>query len=184
MVTGWFWYLITLLPVIGIIQVGLQSMANRYAYVPLIGIFVLIAWGIPELLRAKTGLRVLPIAAVALILIFSFSTWAQLPHWKNSEAAFQHALKVTENNFIAHNGMGHIWQIRGDSRMARRYYQEALRIQPGYAEVHNNLAVILLNEGRIAEAEAGFREALKYKPDLAEAHNNLGMALIHKKNIS
>jgi protein O-mannosyl-transferase len=180
LVTGWSWYLITLLPVIGIIQVGLQSMANRYAYVPLIGIFVLIAWGIPELLRGKTGLRVLPIAAVALILIFSFSTWAQLPHWKNSEAAFQYALKVTENNFIAHNGMGHIWQIRGDSRMARRYYQEALRIQPGYAEVHNNLAIILLNEGRIAEAEAGFREALKYKPDLAEAHNNLGMALIHK----
>jgi hypothetical protein len=181
LVMGWLWYLVTLLPVIGIIQVGLQSMANRYAYVPLVGIFVLIAWGIPDLLRAKSGRPVLPAAAVALILIFSFSTWAQLPHWRNSEATFQYALKVTENNFIAHNGMGDIWQIRGDNRMARLHYWEALRIQPGYAEVHNNLAVIFFNEGKFAEAEAGFREALKYKPDLVEAHNNLGMVLSRQK---
>ena len=180
LVTGWFWYLITLLPVIGIIQVGPQSMANRYAYVPLIGIFILITWGIPELLRAMAGRRILPFATVVLILIFSFSTWAQLPHWRNSEAAFQYALKVTEDNFIAHNGMGHIWQIRGDVRMARYHYREALRIQPGYAEVHNNLAIILFNEGRIAEAEQGLREALKYKPSLAEAHNNLGMTLVRR----
>jgi protein O-mannosyl-transferase len=180
LITGWLWYLITLFPVIGIIQVGFQSMANRYAYVPLIGIFVLIAWGIPDLMRAKTGRRVLPIAAVVLILIFSFSTWAQLPHWKNSEEAFNYALKVTEDNFIAQLGIGNVWLKRDVYWIARLHYQEALRIKPDYAEAHCNLAIILFNEGRVAEAEAGFREALKYKPDLVDAHNNLGIALIHK----
>jgi protein O-mannosyl-transferase len=181
LVTGWFWYLITLLPVIGIIQVGFQSMANRYVYVPLIGIFVLMAWGIPEFLKTQRNRRVLPIAAVVLILIFSFSTWAQLPHWRNSEAAFQHAVNVTEDNFIAQCGIGEIWQRRGVFEIARLHYQEALRIKPGYAQVYNNLAVILMQEGKIQEAEAGFREALKYKSDLADAHNNLGAALILQK---
>jgi len=178
LVTGWLWYLVTLLPVIGIIQVGFQSLANRYAYVPLIGIFLIIAWCVPELLKTQTSRRFLPITAVFMILIFSFSTWAQLPHWRNSEAAFQHALKVTEDNFIAQCGMGDVWQSRGVFQVARLHYQEALRIKPGYAQAHNNLAVILMQEGRIAEAEAGFREALKHKPDLAEAHNNLGAALV------
>ncbi|MCX5823320.1 MAG: tetratricopeptide repeat protein [Deltaproteobacteria bacterium] len=174
---GWFWYLITLLPVIGIVQVGFQSMANRYAYVPLVGIFIIIAWGVPDLLRTQIRRWCLPAAAVALILILSFSTWAQLPHWRNSETAFRQALRVTEDNFLAQAGMGDVWQRRGDLQIARLHYQESLRIQPGYAEARNNLAVILMKEGRVAEAEVEFREALKHKPDLAEAHNNLGEAL-------
>ena len=178
LVAGWFWYLITLLPVIGIIQVGFQSMANRYAYVPLIGIFLIVVWGVPELLKKQTSHRFLPIAAIALILIFSFSTWVQLPHWRNSEAAFKHALQVTDDNFIAQCGMGDVWQNRGVFQIARLHYQEALRIKPNYAEVHNNLALILMKEGKVVEAETGFREALKYKPDLAEMHNNLGAALV------
>lgn len=178
---GWFWYLITLLPVIGIIQVGFQSMANRYAYVPLVGIFILIAWGVPELLRTQIRRWCLPVAAVALILILSFSTWVQLPHWRNSETAFRHALRVTEDNFIAHTGMGDVWLSRGDFQRARLNYRESLRIKPGYAEAHNNLAVILMKEGKWEEAAEGFREALKHKPDLAEAHNNLGAALIYQE---
>ncbi|MBU2055906.1 MAG: tetratricopeptide repeat protein [Proteobacteria bacterium] len=174
---GWFWYLITLLPVIGIVQVGFQSMANRYTYVPLVGIFILIAWGVPELLRTQIRRWCLPAAAVALILILSFSTWAQLPHWRNSETAFRHALRVTEDNYIAHTGMGDVWLRRGDFQRARLHYLESLRIKPGYAEARNNLAVILMKEGRWEEAAEGFREALKHKPELAEAHNNLGAAL-------
>ena len=178
LVAGWFWYLITLLPVIGIVQVGFQSIANRYAYVPLVGIFVIIAWGMPELLRTQIRRWCLPATAVGLILIFSFSTWAQLPHWRNSETAFRHALRVTEDNFIAHAGMGDVWLRRGHLQRARLPYLESLRIQPGYAEAHNNLALILMMEGRWEEAAEGFREALKHKPELAEAHNNLGAALI------
>ena len=90
-------------------------MANRYTYVPLVGIFILIAWGAPDLLRLQIRRWFLPAAAVALILIMSFSTWAQLPHWRNSEAAFKHAIKVTEDNFLALAGMGDVWQSRGDS---------------------------------------------------------------------
>jgi hypothetical protein len=175
---GWFWYLITLLPVIGIVQVGFQSMANRYAYVPLVGIFILIAWGAPELLNTQIRRRYPTAAAVGLILIFSFSTWAQLPHWRNSETAFVYALRVTEDNFIAQAGMGDVFLRRGDLLMARLHYLESLRIQPGYAETHNNLALILMMEGRCEQAAEGFREALKHKPELAEAHNNLGAALI------
>lgn len=178
LVAGWFWYLITLLPVIGIIQVGFQSMANRYAYVPLVGIFIIITWGVSDLLRTRISLRYQSVAAVALILIMSFSTWTQLPHWRNSEAVFKHAIMATEDNFFAHAGMGDVWQSRDDHQMARLHYMESLRIQPGYAEARNNLAVILMKEGRVAEAEIEFREALKYKPTLAEAHINLGAALI------
>jgi protein O-mannosyl-transferase len=181
LVTGWFWYLISLLPVIGIVQVGFQSLANRYAYVPLMGIFVIIAWGVPELLKTQISRRYLTAAGVALILIFSFSTWAQLPHWRNSETVFNYALRVTEDNFIAQCGMGDVWQSRGVFQIARLHYQEALRIKPAYAEARSNLAIILMKEGRIAEAEAEFREALKYKPGLAEAHNNLGAVLVLQK---
>ena len=182
--TGWFWYLITLLPVIGIIQVGFQSMANRYTYIPLVGIFVIIAWGVPDLLRTKIPRWCLPAVAVALILIMLFSTWVQLPHWRNSEAVFKHAIRVTEDNFFAQAGMGDVWLRRGDLQIARLHYQESLRIQPSYAEAHNNLAFILMREGRVAEAEVEFREALKHKPLLAEAHNNLGVALIYQERFS
>jgi protein O-mannosyl-transferase len=177
LVTGWFWYLITLLPVIGIIQVGFQSMANRYAYVPLVGIFISIAWGIPELLRTQIRHGCLTVSAVALILILSFSTWAQLPYWRNSEAVFSHAIRVTKDNFIALGGLGDVWQIRGDLQMARLHYQEALRIRPSYTVARQNLAVGLMKEGRVAEAEVEFREVLRQKPELAEAHNNIGAAL-------
>jgi hypothetical protein len=178
---GWLWYIITLLPVIGIVQVGFQSMANRYTYVPLVGIFILIAWGVPELLRTQIRRWCLPAAAVAFIMILSFSTWAQLPHWRNSETAFRHAIWVTEDNFIAHTGMGDVWLSRGDFQRARLNYRESLRIKPGYAEAHNNLAIILMKEGKWEEAAEGFREALKHKPDLVEAHNNLGAAMIYQE---
>ena len=181
LVAGWLWYLITLLPVIGIIQVGFQSMANRYTYVPLVGIFIIIAWGVPELLRTQIRRWCLPAAAVAFIMILSFSTWAQLPHWRNSETAFRHAIWVTEDNFIAHTGMGDVWLSRGDFQRARLNYRESLRIKPGYAEAHNNLAIILMKEGKWEEAAEGFREALKHKPDLVEAHNNLGAAMIYQE---
>jgi len=181
LVTGWLWYLITLLPVIGIVQVGFQSMANRYAYVPLIGIFLMITWGVPELLKMPMHRKYLAISAVALLSIFLFSTRVQLPYWRNSEAVFQNAIRVTEDNYIAYSGLGDVWQIRGDLRMARLCYQECLRIQPYYTEARNNLAVVLMREGRASEAEAEFRKVLKQRPDLAEAHSNLGAVLIRRE---
>jgi Tfp pilus assembly protein PilF len=175
LVTGWFWYGITLLPVIGIVQVGFQSMANRYAYISLLGIFVIIVWGVPDLLKSAAGRRYLFAAASAVILAFAFCTKSALPDWKNSEAAFQQALNVTKNSHIAEIGMGNVWLGRGDLPKARSHYLESLRIKPDYAEARNNLALILMREGRVDEAAAQYRETLKDNPDYAEAYNNLGV---------
>jgi protein O-mannosyl-transferase len=175
LITGWFWYGITLLPVIGIVQVGFQSMANRYAYVSLIGIFVIIVWGVPDLLKGFSARRYMPVAAVTLLATLAFCTKSELPNWRNSEAAFQRALNVTRDNHIAEMGMGNVWLGRGDLRKARSHYLESLRIKPDYPEAHNNLALILMREGRADEAAVQYREALKDNPDYAEAYNNLGV---------
>jgi protein O-mannosyl-transferase len=177
LITGWFWYGITLLPVIGLVQVGFQSMANRYAYISLIGIFIIVAWGLPDLLKRFSGRRYLPAFSVAVILTLIFCTKSALPHWKNSEAAFQQALNVTKNNHIAEMGMGNVWLGRGNLSKARPHYLEALRLKPDYAEAHNNLALVLMREGKGDEAAAQFREALKDNPKYAEAFNNLGAVL-------
>jgi cytochrome c-type biogenesis protein CcmH/NrfG len=175
LITGWFWYGITLIPVIGIVQVGFQSMANRYAYISLIGIFVLMVWGLPDLLKRFYGRRYLPAAAVVVILAFTFSTKAALPDWKDSEAVFQYALNVTRNNHIAEMGMGNVWLGRGDLPKARSRYLASLRIKPDYAEAHNNLALVLMLEGKADEAAAQCQEALKDDPYYVAAYNNLGV---------
>jgi protein O-mannosyl-transferase len=174
---GWLWYLIALLPVIGFVQVGFQSMANRYAYLPLVGIFVIIVWGIPDLLKKRVNRWYLTAAAAVMIIAMAFSTSMQLPYWQNSEAAFRRALAVTENNYIAQMGMGDVWLARGDLRMARSAYEEAVRLKPDYAEAHNNLALVLMRTGRMDEAVLNYRQALKDNPGYAEVHNNLGAVL-------
>jgi len=177
LITGWFWYGITLLPVIGFVQVGFQSMANRYAYISLIGIFLIVTWGVPDLLQRFSWRRYLPAAAVVVILALTFATKATLPHWKDSEAVFQHALSVTINNHIAEMGMGNVWLGRGDLPKARSRYLESLRIKPDYAEAHNNLALVLMQEGKTDEAAVHYREAFTYDPTFEKAYNNLGVLL-------
>jgi tetratricopeptide (TPR) repeat protein len=183
--TGWFWYLLTLLPVVGIIQVGFQSRANRYGYVALLGIFIIAAWGIPDLLYrfSFSGRRYLSAGAMTAILIFAFCTKAALPDWKNSATVFAQALKVTTSNHIAEIGMGNVWFSRGDLPKARSHYLASLRIKPDYAEAHNNLALVLMREGRMDEAAAQFREALKDNPDYAEAQANLAKLLSEEGRI-
>ena len=178
LVTGWFWYLVTLLPVIGIIQVGSQAMANRYAYIPLIGLFVIVVWGIPELLKNRIDCRYFPIPVFALILIMSFSTWAQLPYWRNSELVYRQALNATKENHVAHFGMGNVWRNRGDLRKAYSHYREAIKINPNYTEAHNNIGLILTQYGELHEAYFHYLQALRINPKYAEARNNLGLTLI------
>jgi tetratricopeptide (TPR) repeat protein len=175
LITAWFWYGITLFPVIGIVQVGFQSMANRYAYISLIGIFIIVTWGVPDLLKRFSQRWYLPAVSVAVILAFAVCTKSALPDWKNSEMAFRQALNVTKNNHIAEMGMGNVWLGRGDLPKARSYYLESLLIKHDYAEAHNNLAIVLMQEGKADEAADQYQEALKDKPDYAEAYNNLGV---------
>lgn len=182
---GWLWYLGTLVPVIGLVQVGFQSMADRYTYIPLIGLFVIIAWGIPELVagwrKRKIGLATL---AVLLVSVLSVTTWIQLRYWKNSITLSQHALDVTENNFIAHSNFGNALSDKGDNAGAIEHYYESLYINPNYEPVHNNLGNVVAVEGKIDEAIRHYSDALKIRPDYALSHFNLGVMLEHKGKLN
>ena len=180
LITGWLWYGITLLPVIGLIQVGFQSMANRYVYVPMIGILMVIVWGVPDLLKSFSGRRYLPVVAILVVVVFAFTTKAFLPKWKNSVAVFQHALNITKDNHIAEAGMGGVFLGQGNLRKAKSHYQEALRIKPDYAAAHNNLGMILALEGKVDDAEAQYHMAINDDPVFEKAYNNLGVLLAIK----
>ena len=175
---GWLWYLGTLVPVIGLVQVGHQAMADRYTYVPLIGLFIIISWGVPELLtKWKYRKIILAVSAVIVLLGLSICTYLQQRYWQNSFTLFEHALDVTENNHIAHYCLGGALQREGKVGEAIVHYKEALRINPNYIEAHNNLGPLLAQLGQHDEAIEHFNEALRINPNYAEAHNNLGTLL-------
>jgi tetratricopeptide (TPR) repeat protein len=178
LVVGWFWYLGTLIPVIGIVQAGPQALADRFTYVPLIGLFIMMVWGVPDILAGwrfrKVVLSVSTGLLLSLLMIF---TNLQLKHWQNGITLFEHTLAATSNNFIIHNNLALVLAGQGKTREAVAHYAEALRIKPDFAQPHYNLGGLLANQGKTQEAIAHFAEALRIKPDYAEAHNNLGVAL-------
>ena len=175
---GWLWYLGTLVPVIGLVQVGSQGMADRYTYVPLIGLFIMVAMGVPDALKAWRHRKIALIVSAGLVLSF-FITVARLQvyRWQTSTILFEHTLAVTANNFLIHNNLGTFLEKQGKIQEAAAHYTQALRIKPNYAEAHNNLGNFLDKEGKIEEAAAHYTEALRIKPNYAEAHNNLGLLL-------
>ena len=179
---GWLWFIGTLLPVIGIIQGGRwPAVADRWTYVPAIGIFMIISWGGASLFRKlseKTAVRA--IAAIAAIAVLMLVSHNQLKHWKNSITLFSHALNVTKNNDVAHYNLGVALGEKGDMDQAIHHYYEGLKINPNMAEGHNNLANALIKKGMLDQAIAHFRHALELNPELVQAHSNLGNALIEK----
>jgi Flp pilus assembly protein TadD len=175
---GWLWYLGTLVPVIGLVQVGAQALADRYTYVPLIGLFIMISWFIPDLLSAWRHRGILlGGAAVTLVSALMVCTWMQLHHWKNDLTLFEHALKVTANNYLAHDSLGNALAEQGKLDQAITHYNAALRINPNSLNTHNNLGVAFLEGGDIDKAITHYYAALRLKSDSAETHNNLGVAL-------
>ena len=175
---GWFWYVGTLVPVIGIIQVGGQGMADRYTYVPLIGIFIGIAFGLAELAGHYPWARLaVPLAAAASLVALFPVTRVQTGTWAGSEALFGHALAVTSDNWMAHNNLGVVLFEKGRKQEAIAHYEEAIRINPDFAEAQNNLGVALDQENRTSEAMEHFHQALRIKPDSVQALDNLGLAL-------
>jgi Flp pilus assembly protein TadD len=176
---GWFWFLGVLVPFIGLIQAGAQAMADRFMYVPVLGVFVAMIWGLHGLAKGgryqQNGLSVAGAAAIVVCLVL---TRQQLGHWKDSEALSRHALEVTENNWLAHLNLGSALDEKGQSDEAIREFQEALRLKPGYAQAHNNLGVALVRKGQINEGISQYHEAIRLKPDYALAHSNLGIALV------
>ena len=178
LVTGWLWYLGTLVPVIGLVQVGAQSMADRYTYVPLIGLFVMVAWGVSGLTaRWRYRRMVLAMSTGMLLSGLTIGTWLQVGHWKTSITLWKHALNVTDNNFDAHNGLARALADEGKLDEAIGHFLQALRIEPDFAGAHTNLGIVLAYQKKFDEAIGHFSEALRIEPDLADAHNGLGRVL-------
>ncbi len=176
---GWLWFLGTLVPVIGLVQVGGAAMADRYTYIPSIGLFLAVAFGFRNL---AARFRFPPIAVVAAaVLILGgciFTTEHQLRFWRDSEMLFRHALAVTKDNDIAHLNLGVALEQQGKLTQALAEYREAARLMPGHYQVHNNLGNLLDNLGRPREALAEYREAVRLNPKPPTLHDGLGIVLV------
>jgi tetratricopeptide (TPR) repeat protein len=178
LLVGWLWFVGTLVPVIGLVQVGVQSMADRYTYIPAIGLLIMICWGLPDLL-ARWPERNRELACVGGMALAGcvMMTVVQLGHWRNSEQLFRHAVKVTDNNYLAYNNLGFFLDHEGKGDEAMVNYRKSLEINPNYEEAQNNMGYALAGKGRYAEAIPYYETALRLRPKLVEAHNNLGNAL-------
>jgi len=175
---GWFWFLGTFVPVIGFVKIGDFFMADRFTYVPLIGLFVVIAWGVPELVAQQRYKKIwLATLATIVLTILMLMTWKQVGYWRNSITLFEHTLKFTSNNYLAHTNLGLALYNQGREAEAIEHYLQALRIKPDYVIAHNNLGATLDNQGRTAEAIEHYLQALQIKPDFEKAHHNLGITL-------
>ena len=175
---GWLWYLGTLVPVIGLVQVGSQAMADRYTYLTQIGLYMAIAWGVGEM-AGSWPYRRLPFAAIsALVLVgLMMCAWQQTRYWHDSETLWTHTLACTSQNPMAHYNLGNDLADRGQVDEAIVHYQQALEIKPGSAEAHNNLGIALAGRGQVDEAIAHYQTALKIRPVYAEAQYNLAYAM-------
>jgi protein O-mannosyl-transferase len=182
---GWLWFVGTLVPVIGIVQVGQQSMADRYTYIPFIGIFIMITWGTAEV-ASTWRFRVATVVTAAVLSIAALSavTWQQTGHWKDSQELFTHTMRYTTGNYKAHVNLGIALAAKGRMVEAVAEYGKALKIYPAYAHAHLHLAVALNRQGRVDEAISHYREALRLEPGNGVAHNNLGIALITRGEIA
>ena len=178
MLMGWLWFVGTLVPVIQLVQSGRYAMADRYTYIPSLGVSIMLVWGVCELTRRwRRQIVGLSVAGCAVMVLCLGMTRKQLGYWQNSETLFRHTLAVTRNNQLAHNNLGLAVERKGQTDEAIRQFQGAIRLDPGVAEAHNNLGTALGDKSQMDEAIHQFREAIRLNPGLAEAHYNLGTAL-------
>ncbi len=177
-IVGWLWYLGTLVPVIGLVQVGEQAMADRYAYVPLIGLYIIIAWGLADFGKESRRIRtLLTVSITSFLVILALCTWQQAKLWRNSIDLFEHTLRVTTNNYVAHYTLGNALALQGYLAGAITHYEEALRIKPNYAEAHNNLGNALAMQGNLTEAVRHYKESIQIISSQGKTHRNLGVVL-------
>ncbi len=184
LVVGWFWFLVTLVPVIGLVQVGAQSMADRYTYIPLIGIFIVSAWGVSALTKKLLYRQSILALLAGTVMVASVAvTWRQLGYWRDSISIFRHALQVTSDNSLAHNNVGAVLYGKGDLDAAIKEYREALAISPNFLESRVNLGLALYRKGDLDAAIKEYQEALKINPNDFETHYDLGIALGKKGDL-
>jgi Flp pilus assembly protein TadD len=185
---GWFWYLGTLVPVIGIVQVGGQAMADRYTYIPLIGIFIIVAWGVPELMsKWRYKEKVLSVSAGVIIFTLLTTTWRQVSHWENSITIFRHTIRVADkkhpNLAIIHNNLGIALFAEQMNEEAISHYRIAIELKPTHTKAYYNLGIALFAERKNEEAISHYKMAIKLNPNYTNAHYNLGVVLSYEKKI-
>jgi tetratricopeptide (TPR) repeat protein len=172
---GWLWYLGTMVPVIGIIQVGSQSMADRYTYIPSIGISIIIAWGVPEIFSKFRYKRPFLLALTSVFLfLLMILTWIQVSYWKNSISLFKHTIRVTEKNYTAYNSLGVALASQDKFDDAILNYKHALCIKPDYTSALNNLGNALENKGHYDEAIKHYLKVIEIDPNYVGAYLNIG----------
>ncbi len=182
--TGWLWYLVMLVPVIGIVQVGDQTRADRYTYLPQIGLYILVTWAAADWCAGWRHRRVV-LGGLATVVLVAL-TWCahtQTSYWRDSESLWTHTLACTSGNFIGQNNLGNALLQNGDVDDAITHFQEALQINPGYVEAHINLGNALFQRGKVDEAIAQYQRALQINPDYAGAHYDLGNALLRQGSV-
>jgi Flp pilus assembly protein TadD len=180
-ISGWLWYIGTLVPVIGLVTIGDFAAADRYTYVPLIGLFISIAWGIPDLLK-KWRFRAFALGFGASVILTCLAsvTWVQLHTWSDSTHLFEHALKVTKNNFLAHHALGNILAGQGKFSAAISHFKAAVKIRPDKATLHSALGRALASQGRFDPSIPHLQAALRIKPNAAETHYTIGLVFVAK----
>lgn len=177
---GWFWYIGTLVPVIGIVVIADQAMADRYTYVPHIGIFIIFAWGIPLLLNQVKHKKVtLALTSLCYLALLAITTTNQLDYWKNSKNLFQHVLSVDEDNYIAYNNLGLAVQNEGNLLQAINLFKKSIEKAPQYHSAYNNLGVALESLGKGEQAKTFYRLAIQLEPDFKAPYVNLAFILLH-----
>lgn len=184
---GWFWFLITLVPVIGLMKVGSQSMADRYTYIPLTGLFIMAAWGMPEAIRWRHYRReVLAMLAVVTVSASTVLTWQQLGYWRDNVVLYRHTLQATTGSDIIHTNLGLALAAKGDQDAALLEYRKALQINPAYPGAHNGLGAVFQAKQYNDAAISEYQEALRLSPNYPDAyvtHSNLGNVFASKGNL-
>jgi protein O-mannosyl-transferase len=184
LITGWLWYLGMLVPVIGLVQVGWQGRADRYTYLPQIGLYMAVTWAVVDLTASWRHQRtILSAAALLTILVLSWRAWAQTWYWRDSETLFKHALAVTTNNDVAENNLGIVFLRQGKLDEAISLLQAAVDLRPDNSPAHENLAKALLQKGKVADALIHYQKLLELQPDNIEVHNIVGTVLIQQGRI-
>ena len=185
---GWMWFSITIIPVIGIIQVSITApyaMADRYHYLPSIGLAVMLAWGIPALIKSEEiRKKILFPAGIIFLALLSFISWNQCGYWKNSIILFSHNLKVTDNNWLIYNSRGNEYKVLGNYKQAIEDCNRAIKIKPGYADAYNNRGVAYGELGQYQAAIKDYNEAIRLKPHDVDDYSNRGNVYTNSASIN
>ena len=179
LLVGWLWFVGMLVPVIGVVQVGWQAVADRYTYLPSVGIFIMIVWSIPAALPSRFP-RASIAAALGIIAILTAKTWRQVSYWKDSRTLFTHAAQVTRGNFLAHQNLGNMLETENDLMGALKLYRVAAAERPAYAKIgiNENIANVLIRQSRYTEAMSELKTAIEINPKSSIAYNSMGSLMM------